>query len=708
MKLVLEMQRPRGILNTVFDTSEKAMRRKVQRSLSVALSAILAISYSTVMVSPAMAVAAEVVNVDFRTAAVAGSTITNGASSKIADLTSVGSPEQGSTGMTFANSLSAPSQYLTGNLGSTASMTKIVIEMTAKFPDAGCSSQSSGSMVFGLGNASGSYVSYNIYRHSNFIGFNTFSSEVFGIVIPDNTAFHTYKFVMVPDPILGNLQEIWVDDVKQTLGFKTSPTSVGDCSGLGGTGESAAARVFKNSGYTNGDFMLMTHPLGATAWETAGTLQSVSITTTSDPVTNIAWAPSSLTASASAGSLTPSSGATTNSTGAVSYAVNSAGTTGCSVNSSTGEIGFTAAGACVVRATVAAAAPYASAFIDKTFTITAALTYAPSAPMDASAAGSDASATVTWNAPSSNGGAAITGYTVTASPGGATCAATAPVTTCLVLGLTNDTAYTFAVTATNSAGTSSASISSSAVTPTAPVAPPAPIINNVTPPEPVAPVLPPVKVSSVQLVSGEKPGRSVVKVKLAEPQSAVIKSDLRVRIYDFAGQLIKELMIPVTASAATLELEVDLPVGHFNVEAAAVNSAGVSEAVAAAATIVNRPLFKDVPTSKAPSLSGSIASKPILFAPNSATLSAAAKSSLISLVENLKNSSSRIALTGFTARWVKGRTAEVRLAAKRSLAVAEFLKAQGLTNWIYYAGYGSVAGTESKASARKVELRILR
>ena len=103
-----------------------------------------------------------------------------------------------------------------------------------------------------------------------------------------------------------------------------------------------------------------------------------------------------------------------------------------------------------------------------------------------------------------------------------------------------------------------------------------------------------------------------------------------------------------------------------------------------------------------------IASKPILFAPNSATLSSAAKSSLIALVESLKNSNSRIALTGFTARWTKGRSVEVQLSAKRSLAVAEFLKAQGLTNWIYYAGYGSVAGTESKASARKVELRVLR
>jgi outer membrane protein OmpA-like peptidoglycan-associated protein len=234
------------------------------------------------------------------------------------------------------------------------------------------------------------------------------------------------------------------------------------------------------------------------------------------------------------------------------------------------------------------------------------------------------------------------------------------------------------------------------------------VIYDPIPVAPVTPILPPDKVSSVQVTRGDKPGQSVITVKLVAPQTAVIKNDIRVRIYDFAGKLVKELTIPVSGSAATVELAIDLPIGDFNVEAASVNSAGFSESVAAVPTIVSRSLFKDVATSAAPSLSGSVISKPILFASNSATLSKEAKSSLRALAQNLQNSSARIALTGFTARWVKGRTVEVRLAAKRSLAVAEFLKAQGLTNWIYYAGYGSVVGSESKASARKVELRILR
>ncbi len=77
----------------------------------------------------------------------------------------------------------------------------------------------------------------------------------------------------------------------------------------------------------------------------------------------------------------------------------------------------------------------------------------------------DGQVVVSWTAPVANGGSAITSYAVTAAPGGATCTATAPAVTCTVTGLTNGTAYTFTVTATNALGTSPASAASAAVTP---------------------------------------------------------------------------------------------------------------------------------------------------------------------------------------------------------------------------------------------------
>lgn len=77
----------------------------------------------------------------------------------------------------------------------------------------------------------------------------------------------------------------------------------------------------------------------------------------------------------------------------------------------------------------------------------------PGAPLSVSAVPSETTAVVTWAAPIANGGPAVTAYTVTATPGGATCTATPPATTCTVTGLTAGTAYSFAVTATNSVGT---------------------------------------------------------------------------------------------------------------------------------------------------------------------------------------------------------------------------------------------------------------
>src|SRR5690606_5013163 len=93
---------------------------------------------------------------------------------------------------------------------------------------------------------------------------------------------------------------------------------------------------------------------------------------------------------------------------------------------------------------------------------------APGAPTKVSATAGDAKATVSWTAPSSNGGSPITKYSVTAQPGGKT-ATTTGATKAVVSGLSNGTAYTFTVTATNVAGTSAKSAASAAVKPQAPV-----------------------------------------------------------------------------------------------------------------------------------------------------------------------------------------------------------------------------------------------
>ncbi len=107
----------------------------------------------------------------------------------------------------------------------------------------------------------------------------------------------------------------------------------------------------------------------------------------------------------------------------------------------------------------------------------------PAAPTGVSATAGNGNAAVTWTAPS-NGGSPITSYTVTPYVGATALAATTvtgspPATGATIGGLTNGTAYTFTVTATNALGAGPPSAQSNAVTPTASLV--GPVIDASTP-----------------------------------------------------------------------------------------------------------------------------------------------------------------------------------------------------------------------------------
>ena len=99
------------------------------------------------------------------------------------------------------------------------------------------------------------------------------------------------------------------------------------------------------------------------------------------------------------------------------------------------------------------------------------LATAPLAPATPSAVPGDGQATVSWSAPTSDGGKQVTGYLVTPvrdgvpqSPREFTSTATSQVIT----GLTNGVSYRFMVQAVNVVGASARSTQSAAVTPVSP------------------------------------------------------------------------------------------------------------------------------------------------------------------------------------------------------------------------------------------------
>lgn len=147
----------------------------------------------------------------------------------------------------------------------------------------------------------------------------------------------------------------------------------------------------------------------------------------------------------------------------LAIAFSSSTTSVCTITTG-GALTFVAAGTCTIDADQAGnASTNAASTVSRSFTVNAVV---PGAPTIGTASAGNQQATITFTAPSSTGGSAITGYTVTANPGGSTGTGSgSPIT---VTGLTNGVSYTFTVTATNSAGTGAASAASNAIQPAAP------------------------------------------------------------------------------------------------------------------------------------------------------------------------------------------------------------------------------------------------
>lgn len=173
----------------------------------------------------------------------------------------------------------------------------------------------------------------------------------------------------------------------------------------------------------------------------------------------------------------------------------------------------------------------------------------PGTPGTPTATISNTTASVSWSAPGT--GTAPFTYAVTSSPAGATCTISALTASCT--GLTDGTNYTFAVTATNTAGTSGSSASSNSVLASSVPAPQ----NNSTPPSPALQVITPVG-------SGTNAAPRPLNVKPGQTQTLTgtgLESVNTVRIGNIETSINQK-----SGSQIQLQIPRSLPAGKYKIE----------------------------------------------------------------------------------------------------------------------------------------------
>jgi uncharacterized protein (TIGR02145 family) len=213
-----------------------------------------------------------------------------------------------------------------------------------------------------------------------------------------------------------------------------------------------------------------TYHVRAYATNSAGTAYGNEVTFTSTPIvvptlTTAAISSIAITTAVSGGNITADGNGEVTARGVCWSTTTGPTTTNSKTSDATGTGSFTSNLTALVAGTTYYVRAYATNSAGTAYgnEITFITNTVVGSPTNVAATAGNAQATVTFTAPVSNGGSAITGYTVTSIPGGLTKTGTSSPLT--VTGLTNGTAYTFTVIATNANGNSAPSTASNSVTP---------------------------------------------------------------------------------------------------------------------------------------------------------------------------------------------------------------------------------------------------
>jgi hypothetical protein len=222
-------------------------------------------------------------------------------------------------------------------------------------------------------------------------------------------------------------------------------------------------------------------------------------------------------------------------------------------------------------------------------TAAAPVATAPGAPTIGAPTAGNASATVRWTAPASNGGSAITGYQVRIFVGAATTATrtvtVGNVTSSVVDALTNGTGYQFDVAAINAVGTGAASARTATTTP---VAPP-----------------PSVTVAGAPTIGAPTAANASATVRWTAPASNGGAAITGYRIRTYVGTSTAVFRTTNVADVTSTSIGTLTNGTGYQFDVAAINSAGTGAASARTATTTPRTEFvAPTITTRAPASGG--------------------------------------------------------------------------------------------------------
>jgi outer membrane protein OmpA-like peptidoglycan-associated protein len=321
----------------------------------------------------------------------------------------------------------------------------------------------------------------------------------------------------------------------------------------------------------------------------------------------------------------------------------------------------------------------------------------PSAPSISNVLIGGLSATVTWTAPSSNGGRTITNYAVSAtnaSNSGDVVRCTTTALTCTVNSLKIGTTYNITVRARNSVGEGATSAQFSAQT-----AKPAPIVSTPSG-STVWQTYRTENAGLSQSLVGLPPAPAKVRIASAGARTKVTATGAKtsigvitqaiITISSKSKKVLARISVRVSSDNPTATVTVPFKSQLISVSVQFANDFGVSTGGPTGVNVREGNTYDSTVVGGKPQLMGSVTGSPVYFNSGSSTLTPSGMKQLRAVAETVKQTAGLVYVTGYSRiDEVRGWTVDA-LARTRAETVAKYLAKLGVRQWIKFQGAGAL------------------